>query len=138
MTNPILHKTLSTVPQGDSLYSTNSDGTFALATPSVSENASTATALATPRAINGVNFDGTAAITVTASAGTLTGTTMNASVVASSLTQVGTLAALTVTASIRNTGLVAASYTDDTAAATGGVPVGGLYNTAGAVKVRLT
>jgi len=58
-------------------------------------NASTATTLATPRAINGVNFDGSAAITVTAAAGTLTGTTLNSSVVTSSLTSVGTLANLT-------------------------------------------
>lgn len=34
-------------------------------------NASTATALATPRAINGTNFDGTAAITITAASSTL-------------------------------------------------------------------
>jgi hypothetical protein len=54
-------------------------------------NASTATALATARAINGTNFDGTAAITVTAAAGTLTGTTLNATVVTSSLTAVGTI-----------------------------------------------
>lgn len=58
-------------------------------------NAATATALATPRAINGTNFDGTAAITVTAAAGTLTGATLNSTVTASSLTSVGTLAALT-------------------------------------------
>ena len=60
-------------------------------------NSATATALATARAINGVNFDGTAAITVTAAAGTLTGTTLNSSVVTSSLTSLGDLAGLTVT-----------------------------------------
>lgn len=54
-------------------------------------NASTATALATARAINGVDFDGTAAITVTADAGTLTGTTLAANVVDSILTSVGTI-----------------------------------------------
>lgn len=54
-------------------------------------NAATATALQTGRAINGVTFDGTAAITVTAAAGTLTGTTLNATVVSSSLTSTGTL-----------------------------------------------
>lgn len=59
-------------------------------------NASTATALQTARAINGVNFDGTAAITVTAAAGTLTGATLAANVLASSLTSVGTLASLVV------------------------------------------
>ena len=55
-------------------------------------NASTATTLQTARAINGVNFDGSAAITVTAAAGTLSGATLNATVTASSLTSVGTIA----------------------------------------------
>jgi len=48
--------------------------------------------LATTRAINGVNFDGSAAITVTAAAGTLSGNTLKSSIVASSLTSVGTIA----------------------------------------------
>ena len=65
--------------------------------PSVGGNAATATALQTARAINGVNFDGTAAITVTAAAGTLSGATLAAGVTASSLTSVGTLGSLTVT-----------------------------------------
>lgn len=56
--------------------------------------ASTATALATARNINGVAFDGTANITVTAAAGTLTGATLAANVLASSLTSVGTLTGL--------------------------------------------
>jgi hypothetical protein len=60
----------------------------------VTGNASTATALQTARAINGVNFNGTAPITVTAAAGTLTGATLNATVLASSLTSVGTLTSL--------------------------------------------
>ena len=55
-------------------------------------NADTATALETPRAINGVDFDGSAPITVTAAAGTLTGNTLKSTVVASSLTSVGTIA----------------------------------------------
>ena len=59
-------------------------------------NSATATALATARAINGVNFDGTAAITVTAAAGTLTGTTLKSTVVTSSLTSLGDLSGLTV------------------------------------------
>jgi hypothetical protein len=58
---------------------------------SVTGNAGTATALQTARAINGVSFDGTAAITVTAAAGTLTGTTLNPGVTASYLTSVGTV-----------------------------------------------
>ena len=54
--------------------------------------AATATALATARAINGTDFDGTAAITVTAAASTLTGTELKSTVVTSSLTSVGTIA----------------------------------------------
>jgi hypothetical protein len=60
-------------------------------------NADTATALATARAINGVDFDGSGAITVTAAAGTLSGSTLASGVTASSLTSVGALTALTVT-----------------------------------------
>jgi len=62
----------------------------------VTGNASTATALQTARNINGVAFNGTADITVTAAAGTLTGSTLNSGVTASSLTSVGTLGTLTV------------------------------------------
>lgn len=58
----------------------------------ITGNADTATALETGRAINGVTFDGTADITVTAAAGTLTGTTLNSTVVNSSLTSLGTIA----------------------------------------------
>ena len=61
-------------------------------TGDVTGNADTATALATTRAINGVNFDGSAAITVTAAAGTLSGDTLKSTVVTSSLTSVGTIA----------------------------------------------
>jgi hypothetical protein len=64
---------------------------------SATGNAATATALATARAINGTDFDGTAAITVTAAAGTVTGATLNSGVTASSLTSTGTLTSLTVT-----------------------------------------
>jgi len=66
-------------------------------TGNVSGNAGTATTLQTPRNINGVSFNGSADITITAAAGTLTGTTLNPTVVTSSLTSVGTLANLTVT-----------------------------------------
>ena len=76
-----------------SLAGSKISGTVANATVSGSTtgNAATATSLATARAINGVNFDGTAPITVTAAAGTLTGTTLNATVVTSSLTTVVTI-----------------------------------------------
>jgi hypothetical protein len=66
--------------------------------PSVGGNAATATALQTARNINGVAFDGTANITITAvaAAGSLTGATLASNVLASSLTSVGSLTALTV------------------------------------------
>jgi hypothetical protein len=64
-------------------------------TATLTGNASTATKLATARAINGVNFDGSAAITVTADAGTLSGSTLASGVTASSLTSVGTLTGVT-------------------------------------------
>ena len=74
-------------------------------------NADTATALATARAINGVDFDGTAAITVTAAAGTLTGNTLNSGVTASSLTSLGTIAT-----GVWNGTAIASAYLDaDTA-----------------------
>jgi hypothetical protein len=76
--------------------STGGNPTFAAVTATtftgaLTGNASTATALQTARNINGVAFNGTADITVTAAAGTLTGTTLNATVVTSSLTSVGAL-----------------------------------------------
>lgn len=51
----------------------------------------TAATLATSRNINGVAFNGSANITVTAAAGTLSGATLASGVLASSLTSVGTL-----------------------------------------------
>jgi hypothetical protein len=75
----------------------NVTGNVSGSSGSTTGNAATATALATARAINGVSFDGTAAITVTAAAGTLSGATLAAGVTASSLTSVGTLGSLTVT-----------------------------------------
>ena len=63
-------------------------------------NASTATTLATSRNINGVAFNGSADITVTAAAGTLSGNTLASGVTASSLTSVGTLTGLTMSGNI--------------------------------------
>ncbi|MHA8078658.1 hypothetical protein [Aquirufa antheringensis] len=60
-------------------------------TGALTGNASTATKLATSRAINGVSFDGSANITIAADANTLSGTTLASSVVNSSLTSVGTI-----------------------------------------------
>jgi hypothetical protein len=60
-------------------------------TGALTGNASTATKLATARAINGVSFDGSGDITIAADANTLTGTTLASNVVNSSLTSVGTI-----------------------------------------------
>ena len=93
-------------------------------TGALTGNASTATTLATARNINGVSFNGSADITVTAAAGTLSGATLAAGVTASSLTSVGTLTtltvsgatatgALTVTGAITATGDITAFFTSD-------------------------
>jgi hypothetical protein len=66
----------------------------------ITGNAGTATTLATPKNINGIAFDGSGDITVTADAGTLTGSTLNSTLTGSNLTSVGTLTSLTVIAPI--------------------------------------
>jgi hypothetical protein len=63
-------------------------------------NAGTATKLATARNINNVPFDGTANITVSADAGTLTGTALKSTITGSSLTSVGTLTSATVSGKV--------------------------------------
>jgi len=67
--------------------------------------ATTAAKLTTARNINSVAFDGTKDITITstADAGTLTGTTLNSTIIGSSLTSLGTIASLT-TGAITNSG----------------------------------
>jgi hypothetical protein len=78
-----------------------------------------AASLTTSRNINGVAFNGTADITVTANAATLTGTTLNATVVASSLTSVGNLTSLSASGNISTTGnVVAAKFYGDGSALT--------------------
>lgn len=62
----------------------------------ISGIASSAARLSPGKNINGVKFDGTQDITVTASAQTLTGTYINSSVISSNLQTVGTLARLQV------------------------------------------
>ena len=94
---------------------------------STTGNAATATALATARAINGVNFDGTADITVTAAAGTLSGNTLASGVTASSLTSVGTLTGLTVSGNISMTGTGAIDVPTGTTAQRPGSPTTGLF-----------
>jgi len=70
----------------------NTSGTNTGDQTSVSGNAGTATALQNARLINGVSFNGSSDITVTASAGTLSGSTLAAGVTASSLTSTGKIA----------------------------------------------
>ena len=94
-TSPILlSPTLITPTLGTPASGNFSTGSFTWPTfnQNTTGNAGTATTLTTARTINGVSFDGSAAITVTAAAGTLTGTTLNSTVTASSLTSVGTIA----------------------------------------------
>lgn len=66
--------------------------------PVLRGNSSSATRLQTGRNINGTYFDGSADVTITASASTLTGTILNGTVVTSSLTSIGTLTSLKVAA----------------------------------------
>ena len=97
---------LSVAGAGATLTYTSADDRWnlnkALNVSEISGNAATATKLATARNINGVAFDGTADITITATAtsvpaANLTGSTLSANVTASSLTSVGTLTSLAVT-----------------------------------------
>lgn len=97
--------------------------------PTLNQNTTgSAGTLAPGRTINGVAFDGSANITVTAAAGTLTGTTLASNVVSSSLTSVGTLTGLTVTNPI--TGSVTGSSASFT-----GTLVGDVTGTQGATVV---
>ena len=83
-TNMAAGGTFTSVAGLSSVTSTNFVGTL-------SGTASTANKLTITKNINGVAFDGSTDITVTADANTLTGTTLNATVVNSSLTSVGTI-----------------------------------------------
>lgn len=77
---------------------------------SVSGNAGTATKLATARNINGVSFDGSADITVTAAASTLTGTLATSAFPALTGDVTTTAGALATT--LATTGVAAGSYTN--------------------------
>jgi hypothetical protein len=68
-----------TATEGSSSFNVVQANQFVGAT--LSGNAQTATRLKTPRTINGVEFDGTADITITTSADTLTGTQLAANIV---------------------------------------------------------
>ena len=81
----------------NSYATTVSLNSYATSTSLATAAVASAAKLTTARNINGVAFDGTANITVTADASTLSGTTLKSTVVTSSLTSVGTLSSLTVT-----------------------------------------
>ena len=83
-----------TVEEGTSNFNIVRANQFIGAT--LSGNAFSASRLQTPRAINNILFDGTADITVPSAAISLTGNTLNPTVVFSSLTSVGTLTSLKV------------------------------------------
>ena len=91
-----------TAESGTSTFNVVQANTFIGAT--LTGNANSATQLATPRQINGVNFNGTSNITVTSAADTLTGNTLNSTIIQSSLQQLGTLVNLNVTDSGVNIG----------------------------------
>jgi hypothetical protein len=103
--------------------------------PTLNQNTTgSAATLTTARNINGVSFNGSADITVTAAAGTLTGTTLASGVTASSLTSVGTLTNLSVTNTITgsvsgNAGTVTNGvYTTDTGTVTNTMLAGNIAN----------
>jgi hypothetical protein len=83
-TSMVLGGTYTSVTGLSSVNSINFVGTL-------SGTARTADKLTTTKNINGVAFDGSTDITVTADANTLTGTTLKSTVTASSLTSVGTI-----------------------------------------------
>ena len=125
--------------------------TTPVANLNIGGNAATATKLATARKINTVDFDGTADITVTAAAGTLTGTTLASNVVSSSLTSVGTIATGTwngTTIAIANggTGSTTQNFVDLTTAQTvagaktfsANTSVGGTLGVTGATTLSST
>ncbi len=100
-------------------------GTIPIWNQSTTGNAATATKLAATKNINGVAFDGSADINITAiaDAGALSGTTLNSTITGSSLTSVGTLASLTVTNPITG------SVTGNAATATYATSAGSLSGT---------
>jgi hypothetical protein len=91
----------------------------------VTGNASTATRLANTKNINGIPFDGTGDITIAASAGTLTGTSLASNVTSSSLTELGTI----------TTGTWSATSIDIANGGTGATTASGALSNLGAESV---
>lgn len=101
-------------------------------TGSLTGNATSASYLESARTINGVRFDGTADIVITAAADTVTASTLNgdtlsANVLYSSLTSVGTLVSLVVTSSVQAKDITL----------TGNLNVGGTVTTTGATNLSV-
>ena len=109
---------------------TPSSGNLANCTfPTLNQNTSgSAATLTTPRNINGVAFNGSIDITVTAAAGTLSGATLASGVTASSLTSVGTISSGT-----WNGSSISTTYTDAKVTSVNGSTgaITGLATTAG-------
>jgi|GEM_PF-3570476 len=115
---------LGTLATQSGTFSGTSSGVNTGDQTTISGNAATATALQTPRAINGVSFDGTAAITVTAAAGTLTGATLasgltNSSLVSAAGGTLGTAAYIAAATKLDTTNGVAVGLTTATAPTVG-------------------
>jgi len=126
VTNPISGSVTGNAASATYATSAGSlSGTIPTWNQSTTGNAATATKLAATKTINGIAFDGSADISITAiaDAGTLSGTTLNSSITSSSLTSVGTLANLTVTNPISG------SVTGNAATATYATTAGSLSGT---------
>lgn len=124
-------------------YLTPSGSAAALTSfPTLNQNTTgSAATLTTSRNINGVAFNGSANITVTADAGTLTGATLNATVTGSSLTSVGTITSGTwngTTIAIANGGTGATTTAGATAALNAFVGDTGSGGTKGMVPAPAT
>ena len=89
----LTNKTLTSPTLTTPALGTPASGTLTNCTfPTLNQNTTgSAATLTTAREINGVDFDGSAAITVTAAAGTLSGTTLKSTVVSTSITSTGAL-----------------------------------------------
>ncbi len=113
--------TPTSVAASGTVTGSNLSGTNTGDQTTITGNAGTATILQTSRNINGVAFDGSSDITVTASAGTLTGTTLASNVVTSSLTSVGTLTSMTTSGNATAAAFIPTGST---------VPTNGMYQAA--------
>lgn len=100
----LTNKTLTSPTLTTPALGTPASGTLTNCTfPTLNQNTTgSAATLTTARAINGTDFDGSADITVTAAAGTLTGTELKSTVVTTSATSVGALDSGSITTGFGN------------------------------------